>query len=295
MKRSVATEDGECCRIFIGSLDFKTTWQGLKDHFKAAGEVEYASVLMTPGGQSKGCGMVDYKTPAEAAWAVELLNGSPLDGRNIVVKLDVDGKRRQMESRQMESRAIRVPQPTQARVPSQSTPQFHTLPIEEVRRVFVGNLSYNTNWQSLKDHFQQVGEVDLASVLLAHDRTSKGCGMVDYKTHEEAARAAEELNNSELDGRSISVKLDVDGKFKNRPPPGARRPVFQVQKTEQQMSLPAIPAQFNITSSDPQIASAQALQALSQMASMPGAKQLDWPTLVQQMSAKAGRAQFIKR
>merc|ERR1712217_428534 len=93
--------------------------------------------------------------------------------------------------------------------------------------------SYNTNWQALKDHFVQAGEIEFASVLLNPDRTSKGCGMVNYMTHDDAMRAVELLNNSMLDGRQISVKLDVDGRFKERPPPGARPRVFQKPKQEE--------------------------------------------------------------
>jgi len=289
MKRAAADSfEDQCSRIFVGSLSFSTTWQALKDHFKVAGEVTYASVLMTPGGQSKGCGMVDFRSAQEAAWAVELLNGSELDGRNIVVKVDVDGKRRQVELRQSGHHAPQG-QPTRAAQAISNEP-YHKLQPEQIKRVFVGNLSYETNWQALKDHFGQIGEVEIASVLLAPDRTSKGCGMVDYRTHEEAMRAAEMLNNSELDNRNITVKLDVDGKFKSRPAPGARRPVYQVKKP-QQLALGNAPGGSGGGSSSAQPSPMQALTALNQYASMPGARDLDWPSLVKQLTqgATAGK------
>jgi RNA recognition motif-containing protein len=37
--------------------------------------------------------------------------------------------------------------------------------ITVARRVYVGNLSYRTSWQDLKDHFGQVGTVRYADVL----------------------------------------------------------------------------------------------------------------------------------
>merc|ERR1719436_2095095 len=99
-------------------------------------------------------------------------------------------------------------------------------------RVFVGNLSFHTTWAMLKDHFKPAGTVEFASVLLNPDRTSKGCGMVNFLTHEDAVRAVELLNNSTLGDRSITVKLDVDGRFKERPEPGARSRVVQLSKEE---------------------------------------------------------------
>ena len=43
-------------------------------------------------------------------------------------------------------------------------------------RVFVGNLSFKTNWQSLKDHMKQAGEVVRADIFLNKENRSKGCG-----------------------------------------------------------------------------------------------------------------------
>lgn len=47
----------------------------------------------------------------------------------------------------------------------------------------------------------------LAVLELANGR-SKGCGLVEYSTEEEAALAISELNNTELEGRLIFVRED---------------------------------------------------------------------------------------
>jgi len=306
MKRSFTDallDDGECTRVFAGSLSFQTTWKSLKDHFKVCGEIQYASVITDRAtGMSKGCGMVDFQTHAEAQSAVAVLNGSTLDGREITVKLDVEGKRRQ---------AMMVQQQQQASAYGQQQPRVvddrpgYQLPANQIKRVFVGNLSFTTNWQALKDHCAQAGEVELATVLLQPDRTSKGCGMVDYKTHQEAAHAADVLNNTELDGRKISVKLDVDGTYRAKPPPGSRPAVYQVSREAlQQRPSPPMPwvvdARSGQTqqhrfqqplarqaSSLPGLNESQglaALQSLSQMAAMPGASSFNWPQLIQQVT-----------
>lgn len=288
-------------RVFVGSLAFATTWRGLKDHFKPAGEIEFASVLETPTGQSKGCGMVNFFTNEEAMLAVELFNGSTLDGRQITVKLDVDGKFKERPP----------PKPHgqmqfQGQVPLQEEESW-TLPPEEICRVFVGNLAFGTNWQALKDHFAQIGEIEFASVLLNPDRTSKGCGMVNFHNHEDAMTAVELLNKSNLDGREITVKLDVDGRFKKRPDPGARPRVHQAKElpdaprlsapmlmgaspgpsqalgAQAQANLAKVLNMFARATTGPQGQQASAddiLRLLGQVARTPNASQINWPVLI---------------
>lgn len=73
-------------RLFVGSLAWGTTDQTLKSHFEQAGAVETANVIMDKmSGRSKGFGFVEMAGDADAATAIEKLNGSELDGRKIVV------------------------------------------------------------------------------------------------------------------------------------------------------------------------------------------------------------------
>eukprot|EP00545_Synedropsis_sp_CCMP1620_P000107 CAMPEP_0119009820 /NCGR_PEP_ID=MMETSP1176-20130426/4622_1 /TAXON_ID=265551 /ORGANISM="Synedropsis recta cf, Strain CCMP1620" /LENGTH=230 /DNA_ID=CAMNT_0006962399 /DNA_START=53 /DNA_END=742 /DNA_ORIENTATION=- len=72
--------------------------------------------------------------------------------------------------------------------------------------VFVGNLDYNTKWQSLKDHMRKAGNVDNADIFTLDDGRPKGFALVVYQHPKEASRAIRELHDSELDGRSIFVR-----------------------------------------------------------------------------------------
>jgi len=74
------------------------------------------------------------------------------------------------------------------------------------RRLFVGNLSYDTSDQDLKEMFSRAGTCDSASVV--RDRMtgrSRGFGFVEMSTEQEAQSAVTTLNNQELQGRNISV------------------------------------------------------------------------------------------
>jgi len=77
------------------------------------------------------------------------------------------------------------------------------------RRVYVNNLSWNTSWHGLKDHFKGAGNVIRADVMEDHETgRSKGCGLVEFATKEEAARAISMYNDTELDDRQIQVRED---------------------------------------------------------------------------------------
>ncbi|EKD65230.1 MAG: RNA-binding protein [uncultured bacterium] len=73
-------------------------------------------------------------------------------------------------------------------------------------RLFVGRLSYGTTDEQLEQHFSQAGKVISAKAIV--DRYSgqgKGFGFVEMATAEEAQKAIQQLNNSNLNDRSIVV------------------------------------------------------------------------------------------
>lgn len=73
-------------------------------------------------------------------------------------------------------------------------------------RIFVGNLSYETSWQDLKDFMRQAGEVVHADVLINAMGRSKGCGVVEFASADDAKKAMETLNDKELMGRPVFIR-----------------------------------------------------------------------------------------
>ena len=70
--------------IFVGSLAWGTTSEGLEQAFAQFGTVTSAKVISDrETGRSKGFGFVEMATGGDEA--IEALNGSDLDGRQIVV------------------------------------------------------------------------------------------------------------------------------------------------------------------------------------------------------------------
>lgn len=73
--------------IFVARLSYQTEEQKLRELFEGFGEVSSAKIIFDRiEGRSKGFGFVEMPNDDEAQAAIDQLNDSELDGRNIVVK-----------------------------------------------------------------------------------------------------------------------------------------------------------------------------------------------------------------
>jgi RNA recognition motif-containing protein len=73
-------------------------------------------------------------------------------------------------------------------------------------KLYVGNLSFKTTSDDLREYFAQAGEVESASII--EDREtgrSRGFGFVEMVTAEGAAAAIEQFNGKDLNGRNLTV------------------------------------------------------------------------------------------
>ena len=74
------------------------------------------------------------------------------------------------------------------------------------KKLYVGNLSFQTTSQDLQQLFAQAGTVESASVIEDRDTgQSKGFAFVEMSTAEEAAAAIQQFNGKEVSGRALKV------------------------------------------------------------------------------------------
>lgn len=79
------------------------------------------------------------------------------------------------------------------------------------KKIYVGNLSYNTSDDSLRNLFQQYGTVASAKIITDRDSgVSKGFGFVEMGSDDEARAAITGTNGVDLDGRQIKVNEAMD-------------------------------------------------------------------------------------
>lgn len=73
-------------------------------------------------------------------------------------------------------------------------------------KLYVGSLPYSTTEQELSELFAQYGTVQSAKVIAdRYTGQSRGFGFVEMATSEEAQKAIEALNGSNLGGRTLVV------------------------------------------------------------------------------------------
>merc|ERR1712008_4642 len=73
-------------QVYVSNLDFRISWQDLKDHMRRAGNVKFCDVLKDGEGKPTGCGLVEYSTEEECETALKILNDTNLGQRQIYVK-----------------------------------------------------------------------------------------------------------------------------------------------------------------------------------------------------------------
>ena len=74
------------------------------------------------------------------------------------------------------------------------------------KKLYVGNLPFNTTDQDLSEIFTQVGQVASAKVIMDRDSgRSKGFGFVEMNSDEEAQNAISQFNGAQLSGRPLTV------------------------------------------------------------------------------------------
>jgi len=77
--------------------------------------------------------------------------------------------------------------------------------------IFVARLNYDTRESDLQDAFEEFGQVDSVKIIMdKFTGRSKGFGFVEMPNDDEARNAINDLNDQELDGRTIVVKEAED-------------------------------------------------------------------------------------
>jgi len=74
--------------VYFTGASPNTPQRTLKAHFQQTGNVTQFWLFQLPTGRSRGMGIVEYSTPAEASQAIKELHGSVLDGHQVFVKED---------------------------------------------------------------------------------------------------------------------------------------------------------------------------------------------------------------
>ncbi|KAG4103593.1 hypothetical protein H8356DRAFT_1643200 [Neocallimastix lanati (nom. inval.)] len=162
-------------QVVVKNLPYHTSWQKLKDLFNQTCPVEHADVVKK--GNST-IGYVTFSSEDKVNEALLTYDNFTWEGKEI--KVYKAGEEEEEEPVQVNSTSL-----------------------------YVGNLPYTYGWQELKDLFRSTkGEVVRADVFKDFQGRSKGYGIVQMKSVEDAIRAIEDLDGFEIEGRKLEVRED---------------------------------------------------------------------------------------
>jgi RNA recognition motif-containing protein len=79
------------------------------------------------------------------------------------------------------------------------------------KKLYVGNLSYKTSEDGLKNFFAGFGTVESVKIISDRDSgNSKGFGFVEMSNDEEAQAAIAGANGQDFDGRKLKVNEAIE-------------------------------------------------------------------------------------
>lgn len=195
--------------IFIGNIPFGCSSKDVEDIFKGELDIVRADIV-TNRGQSRGMATVEFSNKNDVRKAIDKYDHYEFRGREIFVRQDYpppsDKRKDYAPSRNHDKAASSgYPDRLYGRAPP-SRERFKTQQPKPGTEIFVGNLPFSVNWQALKDLMREAGEVVRADVRTDRWGKSRGFGTVIFNTEEEAARAVEQFQGYEIDGRKLDTR-----------------------------------------------------------------------------------------
>lgn len=163
--------------IFIKNLDKHIDHKGLYDTFSAFGNILSCKIAADEKGQSKGYGFVHYETKEAAHEAISKVNGMMLNDKKVFVGEFMSRKER---------------------VDAGGDPQ------KKYKNCFVKNLGPEVSNDTLMEAFGKYGPITSCVIMTDDDGKSKGFGFVAFETNEDAEKACEALDGSEIEGNKIT-------------------------------------------------------------------------------------------
>ena len=171
--------------LFVNNLSYKTTDDSLKKYFSKYGEVESTKIVIDKEtGRPKGVGFCKFCDSADAAKALADNDNLYLDGRPLAVSYSNDKKG---------SAKVR-----------KSKFQGNKNYSGEKYSIFIGNLSFKTNEDGIKNLFEDCGNIIDIRIAKRPDGNPRGFAHVDFDT-KEAMDNALEKTGYRLDGRELRI------------------------------------------------------------------------------------------
>jgi len=186
-------------RLHFGNLPKEFVREDLEAKCKAFGEVSNVEVLSR---RNHSFGYATFETPGAAQKALEALDGTDEGGDAIKV---VFARQKDERRKPRQERKPRQPRNTNRGGRTEDAPRDDG-PVSVVpTQLFVRNLSWDTNEETLTKIFQPFGEIEEVAVIKNRTGRSRGFGFVSFKSAESCTEALEKCVGLTIDDREVTL------------------------------------------------------------------------------------------
>eukprot|EP01130_Rhizamoeba_saxonica_P018149 TRINITY_DN8_c0_g1_i1.p1 TRINITY_DN8_c0_g1~~TRINITY_DN8_c0_g1_i1.p1 ORF type:complete len:222 (+),score=70.81 TRINITY_DN8_c0_g1_i1:37-702(+) len=209
-------------KVFVGNLAFKTTQPELAAAFEACGNVVSANII-TRGKRSLGYGFVEFEEEHEAERAVQEMDKTVLDEREINVELAKPRVEKSEESVEYDDSPVETRNKNNGRRGRNSRKQSdepQRQPKEKVESettLFIANLPYTFDDLKLATLFEDF-DILTAHVVTTKSGKSRGYGFVEFSNKDNQQEALAAMDEQEVESgsksepRVLSVKVALTEK-----------------------------------------------------------------------------------
>jgi len=197
-------------RVFFNGVPYSTTKNYLQAKFEEYGKIIHFDLWRKMGvGSSLGKGTCEFASAKQARAACKGLSGTIVDGREMLVQLDDRPDDNEMRAVPKgggkggySSKGGRADSPKGKGGKGKGKGDW------EGRRVFWSNASTDTNEGYLRARFEKVGTIVDFDFWRREDGSSLGKGTCEFDHYLGAWRALERLHETDIDGKTILIKMD---------------------------------------------------------------------------------------
>jgi multiple RNA-binding domain-containing protein 1 len=181
------TPDRASATVFVRNLNFATTNSRLTEIFKPLPGFLKAAIKTRTDPQrpgeilSMGFGFVEFTSKDRAAAAIAAMNGSRLDGHELLVKAS--------------TKVWDAAEETRSADKAKKT--------EKKTKIIIKNLPFEASKKDIKALFGAYGQLRTVRVPKKFDQSARGFAFADFVTAKEAENAMEALSNTHLLGRRL--------------------------------------------------------------------------------------------
>ncbi|KAL2934860.1 Polyadenylate-binding protein 7 [Bienertia sinuspersici] len=163
--------------VYVKNISESINSAKLQEIFAKFGNISSCKVVTSEDGKSMGYGYVQFTSDDSANAAIENLNGTSIDGKQIYVSKFVRKTERALSSN----------------------------PDIKYTNLYFKNLDTDITEENLKTKFSEYGKILSLVIYKDDDGASKGFGFVNFENPDDARRAIEAMHGSQLGSKNLYV------------------------------------------------------------------------------------------